>query len=155
MTNTVTTNEFHTRKIVSFRLGREEYGVDIMTVREIRSWTSTTTLPNAPSYVRGVINLRGSVLPVVDLAARLGMGRVEDNRSNVIIVIEGDGQLTGLLVDAVSDILTVNDDQFLPTPDIPSANVQEFIECVASIDDRMIQLVSTGQVLERRLDSAA
>lgn len=155
MNDTTSTNDRNARKIVAFRLGKEEYGVDIMTVREIRSWTATTALPKAPGYVRGVINLRGAVLPIVDLGARLGMVGTDDHPSNVIIVIEDDGRLIGLLVDAVSDILTISEESFLPTPDIPSANIQQFIECVATIEDRMIQLVATEEILDKRVDSAA
>ncbi|MEM9837666.1 MAG: chemotaxis protein CheW [Pseudomonadota bacterium] len=155
MTESQNTNDRDQRKIVAFRLGKEEYGVDIMAVREIRSWTATTALPKAPHYVRGVINLRGAVLPIVDLGLRLGMLGTDDKPSNVIIVIESQARLIGLLVDAVSDILTVGKDKFLPTPSIPSATVQQFIECVASIDDRMIQLVASDQILEHQIESAA
>ncbi|MEM1380489.1 MAG: chemotaxis protein CheW [Pseudomonadota bacterium] len=148
-------NDTHSRKIVSFRLGNEEYGVDILSVREIRGWTPTTVLPQAPHYVRGVINLRGAVLPVIDLGVRLGMSGTRDDSSNVIIVIEEDGRLIGLIVDAVSDILSLQEDQFLPTPEIPSTNIKDFIEGVATLDDRMIQLVATDQILGTAYESAA
>ncbi|MEM7739893.1 MAG: chemotaxis protein CheW [Pseudomonadota bacterium] len=155
MTNATTHETFEARKLVAFRLGEEDYSVDIMVVREIRSSTRTTQLPNSPSYVRGVINLRGAVVPVVDLAARLGMQGTDGSRNNVIIVIEEGGRLIGLLVDAVSDILAVASEQFLPTPDIPSEELRQFIACVATVEERMIQLVATDQILEPRVEHAA
>ena len=94
-------------ELLSFRLAEQEYSVDIMSVREIRGWTRATPLPHAPAYVRGVINLRGTVLPVVDLSTRLGMAPVEGDARNVIIVVQVGSQTAGLLVDAVSDILAL------------------------------------------------
>ena len=93
-------------ELISFRIGAQEFCVDIMAVREIRGWTPATPLPQAPSYVRGVINLRGAVLPIVDLSARLGLGDTEPSVRNVIIVVRIGTRLVGLLVDAVSEILT-------------------------------------------------
>ena len=94
-------NEF-----VAFRVGAQDFCVDIMGVREIRGWTPATPLPHAPPFVRGVINLRGAVLPIVDLAMRFGLGLTEPTPRSVIIVVHVHQQIVGLLVDAVSDILT-------------------------------------------------
>ena len=96
-------------EFLSFRVGDNEYSVNIMSVREIRGWTQTTSLPKAPKFVRGVINLRGIVLPVVDLALRLGLESSEPQERNVIIVVDVDGKTLGLRVDAVSDILSISD----------------------------------------------
>src|SRR5579872_4111430 len=95
------------RELISFRIGAQEFCVDIMAVREIRGWTAATALPQAPAFVRGVINLRGAVLPIVDLGARLGLGVADPTARHVIIVAQVQNQIVGLLVDAVSDILTV------------------------------------------------
>src|SRR5260221_12200767 len=108
------------RELIAFRIGAQEFCVDIMSIREIRGWTPATALPQSPSYVRGVINLRGAVLPIVDLAARLGFAMSEPTARHVIIVAQVGAQVVGLLVDAVSDILTVTDDVIQPTPDIAS-----------------------------------
>ena len=89
-----------------------------MSVREIRGWTAATPLPRTPDFVRGVINLRGAVLPIIDLSARLGLGFTEPEARHVIIVCRINNQMVGLLVDAVSDILTVTDDLIQPTPDV-------------------------------------
>src|SRR5271154_857131 len=108
------------RELIAFRVGLLECCIDIMMVREIRGWTLTTALPKSPPYVRGVINLRGSVLPVVDFAVRLGLPETEPTERNVIIVVQCGSQQIGLLVDAVSDILTVTEADIHPTPDVSS-----------------------------------
>ena len=108
------------RELIAFRIGDQEFCVNIMLVREIRGWTPATALPHAPPFVMGVINLRGVVLPIVDLAGRLGMKTAEPTPRHVIIVTQVKSKVIGLLVDAVSDILTVTDDNIQPTPEISS-----------------------------------
>ena len=121
--------------------------MDIMSVREIRGWTAATPLPQSPDYVRGVINLRGTVLPIVDLSARLGLGTVEPTPRHVIIVVHIGKRIVGLLVDAVSDILAVNDDALQPVPDVACNIVQSFLSAIITIEDRMISLVSLDKIL--------
>src|ERR1700745_3149921 len=104
-TNPQTNSGGALRQLISFRIGTQEFCVDIMAVREIRGWTVATALPQSPSFVRGVINLRGAVLPIVDLAARLGFESTKTSDRHVIIVAQIGEQVVGLLVDAVSDIL--------------------------------------------------
>src|ERR1700749_1392279 len=105
------------RELISFRIGAQEFCVDIMAVREIRGWTAATALPKSPAFVKGVIHLRGAGLPVVDLAARLGFEGADASDRHVIIVAQIGAQVVGLLVDAVSDIISVTDDIIQPTPD--------------------------------------
>ncbi|MGH6761726.1 MAG: chemotaxis protein CheW [Phyllobacterium sp.] len=141
-------NETHgNRELIAFRIGRQEFCVDIMSVREIRGWTPATELPQSPSYVRGVINLRGQVLPIVDLAARLGFPVPEPTVRHVIMVTQIGTQVVGLLVDAVSDILTVTDEVIQQTPDVASDVAKTFVQGVIAIEDRMISLVALDQVL--------
>ena len=109
-----------TQEMVAFRIGEQEYCMDIMSVREIRGWTPATPLPHSPTYVRGVINLRGAVLPIVDLSGRLGYEPVEPSARHVIIVAQTVNQVVGLLVDEVSDILTLLEENLQPTPDVAS-----------------------------------
>ena len=135
------------RELISFRIGTQEFCVDIMAVREIRGWTSATPIPHSPNYVRGVINLRGAVLPIVDLAARLGFGVPEPSARSVIIVAHIGNRTVGLLVDAVSDILTVSDDLVQPTPDVTCDTVKAFVKGILAVDDRLISLVSLDRVL--------
>jgi purine-binding chemotaxis protein CheW len=135
------------RELISFRIGSQEFCVDIMAVREIRGWTPATALPRSPSYVRGVVNLRGAVLPIVDLSARLGFASAEPSARHVIIVAQIGAQLVGLLVDAVSDILTVTSADVQPTPDVASDLVRTFVQGILAIDGRMISLIALDQVL--------
>ncbi len=135
------------RELISFLIGTQEFCVDIMSVREIRGWTPATALPQSPSFVRGVINLRGAVLPIVDLASRLGFEAAEPTQRHVIIVAQIDRQIVGLLVDAVSDILTVSDDLVQPPPDVASEMVRNFVQGLLAIDGRMISLISLDRIL--------
>jgi purine-binding chemotaxis protein CheW len=144
------------RELISFRIGAQEFCVDIMEVREIRGWTPATALPQAPPFVRGVINLRGAVLPIVDLGARLGLGAADPTARHVIIVAQVQNQVVGLLVDAVSDILTVTDDMIQPTPDVASEMVRTFVRGLLAIDGRMVSFISLDRVLpDRELEHAA
>lgn len=135
------------RELITFLIGKEEFSVDIMSVREIRGWTQATVLPNAPSYVRGVINLRGAVLSIIDLAARLGFPPTQTTARHVIIVVQIGNQVAGLLVDAVTGILTVKPGSILPTPDVASDLARNFIRGMMAIDNRMISLIGLDFVL--------
>ncbi len=144
------------RELISFRIGSQEFCVDIMDVREIRGWTPATALPQAPAFVRGVINLRGAVLPIVDLGSRLGLGSADPTARHVIIVAQVGSQVVGLLVDAVSDILTVTEDMIQPTPDVASEMVRNFVRGLLAIDGRMVSFISLDRVLpESEVEAAA
>lgn len=142
-------------ELIAFRIGEQEYCVDIMSVREIRGWTPSTPLPRSPDYVRGVINLRGAVLPIVDLATRLGLGAVAPDARSVIIVVRMGARLVGLLVDAVSDILTVDAAAIQPTPDVSSRTAQLFSRGILAVDQRMINWLNLDHVLPDAEDMAA
>jgi len=135
------------RELIAFRVGRQEFCINVMMVREIRGWTAATALPRAPRYIRGVINLRGAVLPIVDLAVRLGLPSTEPTARNVIIVVQIAQQQVGLLVDAVSDILTTSDNRIQPAPDVASDLVRSFVKGLLPVDGRMISLISLDQVV--------
>jgi purine-binding chemotaxis protein CheW len=141
--------------LISFQIGAQEFCVDIMSVREIRGWTPATPLPRTPVFVRGVINLRGAVLPIVDLGSRLGLQMTEPTERHVIIVTRIEEQLVGLLVDAVCDIITVRDDQIQSTPDVASDLVQQFVKGILSMEGRMISLIYLERVLPDREAEAA
>lgn len=143
------------QELISFRIGAQEFCVDIMAVREIRGWTEATPLPQSPSYVRGVINLRGAVLPIVDLSARLGLGDTEPSVRNVIIVVRIGPRLVGLLVDAVSEILTATADIIQPTPDVACDAVKTFIKGILAFDGRMISWVLLDRLLPELEEEAA
>lgn len=135
------------RELIAFRIGEQEFCVDIITVREIRGFAAATPLPHAPNFVVGVINLRGTVLPIVDLAARLGFGPTVPTARSVVIVVRIDRQLVGLLVDAVSDILTVTDDLLQATPDVASEIARSFVRGVMAFEGRMISMIAVDSIL--------
>ena len=135
------------RELISFLIGTQEFCVDIMSVREIRGWTPATPLPHSPSFVRGVINLRGAVLSIVDLADRLGFPPTEPSARAVIIVAQVGRQVVGLLVDAVTGILTVTCDSVQPTPDVASDMARSFVTGVLAVEGRMISLITLDHVL--------
>lgn len=143
------------RELIAFRVGAQEFCVDIMTVREIRGWTPATPMPHAPTFVRGVINLRGAVLPVMDLSARLGLGAVEPSPRHVIIVARVGEQTIGLLVDAVSDILTATDETIQPPPDVGCETARAFVKGILAVEGRMISLVSIHDLLPAAAEAEA
>jgi purine-binding chemotaxis protein CheW len=131
-----------TKQFITFTLDAQEYGVDIMRVREIKGWTEPTALPQSPAYVRGVINLRGIIVPILDLRARFGMGATTTTRMHVVIIVITDTRTTGLLVDAVSDIISVEPGSVRPVPQMDLPTEESFLEGLVALDDRMVTLVS-------------
>lgn len=136
------------RELIAFRIGDQEFCVNIMIVREIRGWTKATPMPHAPPYIIGMINLRGAVLPIIDLSQRLGMGAANASARHVIIVVQVKGKMAGLLVDAVSDILTVTDDNIQPTPEVSSELERSFARGILAIDGRMICLLELDALVQ-------
>ncbi|MER5171540.1 chemotaxis protein CheW [Thioclava sp. GXIMD2076] len=155
MTDVASTQTSSEIELLSFRLADEEYSVDIMSVREIRGWTRATPLPHAPPHVRGVINLRGTVLPVVDLSIRLGMDPVEGDARNVIIVVQFGNQTAGLLVHAVSDILSIPREELQPPPDLAADLSHSFISALTIVEGRMIRVLDLATVLPEDTAEAA
>jgi purine-binding chemotaxis protein CheW len=143
------------REYITFRIGAQYYCIDIMSVREIRGWTPATALPRAPGFVRGVINLRGVVLPIIDLADRLGFEPTEPTARHVIIVAQTGKQVVGLLVDAVSDIIAMAAEKVQATPDVGSEAARAFVLGVMAIDDRMISLIALESVMPTLAREAA
>ena len=143
------------RELIAFRIGEQEFTVNIMHVREIRGWTPATPLPHSPSYMRGVINLRGAVLPIVDLSARLGMKPAEPTARHVIIVAQMKDKIVGLLVDAVSDILTITDEAIQPTPEVASDLEKSFARGIIALENRMICLVDLEAIFPETESEAA
>lgn len=135
------------RELIAFRIGEQEFCIDIMSVREIRGWTPATPLPRSPGYMKGVINLRGAVLPIVDLAARFGLATTEPTARHVIMVAHVGGRLVGLLVDAVSDIIQMDGATLQATPDMASDQVKAFVKGLFALEGRMISLVELGWII--------
>ncbi|MDX1922568.1 MAG: chemotaxis protein CheW [Alphaproteobacteria bacterium] len=136
-------------QFITFRVGKEEYGVDIMAVREIKGWVPATRLPNSPHFVRGVINLRGIMVPIYDLRARFGGGETEITRTHVVIIVKVGERMFGVLVDGVSDILTITEDQIKPAPEMDSTVDSAYLRGLITIKERMVALL----VLEKLFTS--
>jgi purine-binding chemotaxis protein CheW len=136
-------------ELLSFSVCGEDYSVDIMSVREIRGGTTATALPHAPDFVRGVINLRGNVLPILDLAVRLGLPRrISDADRHVIIVVDVGGRMVGLMVDAVSDILTAAAEDLQPPPEVGSGGGgASHVNALFVMNDRLYRVLDLGSVL--------
>ena len=141
---------------LSFMLAGEEYAVDILRVQEVRGWENATPLPNAPAYIKGVINLRGVVVPIVDLRARFGLEAVEYGKMTVVIVLrlcrEGRDRIVGVVVDAVSDVLDVNAEQRKPAPDVGTSGDASFVLGMATIGDKMVILLDVDHLLDALAD---
>ncbi|WP_299737190.1 chemotaxis protein CheW [uncultured Roseobacter sp.] len=136
-----------TIELLTFQLADQEYSLDIMSVREIRGWTRTTPLPHAPSYMKGVINLRGTVLPVMDLSERLGLKPQEQTDRNVIIVVNHNDVMTGLLVDAVSDIIALTAEDLQPPPEMQPGSTSNVVSSLTLIDERMIRVLDLSAIV--------
>ena len=136
------------RQLITFQLGDQILGIDIMAIREIRAWSPATPLPNVPDHVRGVVNLRGVVLPVIDLRRRLGWGTTDPTARHVIIVVRIGEQLQGIIVDAVNDIVTIGTDMLQPPPDMGDAIAANFLDGLATIDDRLILVLALDRLVD-------
>jgi purine-binding chemotaxis protein CheW len=129
-------------EFLTFRLGAEEYGIDILRVQEIRSYEEPTRIANSPSFIKGVVNLRGVIVPVVDLRIKLGCEKVEYNDFTVVIVLNVKGRVVGAVVDSVSDVLELSRDAIKPAPEMNSSAVDTaFITGIASVGERMLILM--------------
>jgi len=134
-------------QLVSFRIGDEEFGVDILKVQEINRMPEVTRVPNAPEFVDGVINLRGKVIPVIALRRRFGMARKESDKNTRIVVVDLDGKIVGFVVDAVSEVLRIPKSLIEPPPSIASGIESEYITAVGKLEDRLLILLDLGKVL--------
>lgn len=144
---------------LTFSISKEEYGVNIMQVKEIRGWSDTTRLPNSVDYMRGVINLRGSIIPIFDLRARFNMGQTEATEKHVVVILDMDNRTFGLLVDAVSDILDVTPSQVNEAPHGSGGNGQvddAFVSGLISVNEKMVVVLDVEHLFSNAtLDQAA
>ena len=128
-------------EFLTFRLGAEEYGIDILRVQEIRSYEEPTRIANAPHFIKGVVNLRGVIVPVVDLRIKLGCEKVEYNGFTVVIVLNVRGRVVGAVVDSVSDVLELASELIKPAPEMNTSMDTSFITGIASVGERMLILM--------------
>jgi len=128
-------------EFLTFRLGAEEYGIDILRVQEIRSYEAPTRIANAPAFIKGVVNLRGVIVPIVDLRLKLGCASAEYNSFTVVIVLNVKGRVVGAVVDSVSDVLELQGESVKPAPEMASAVDVSYITGIGSVGERMLILM--------------
>ena len=128
-------------EFLTFRLGAEEYGIDILKVQEIRSYEQPTRIANAPAFIKGVVNLRGVIVPIVDLRLKLGCDTAEYNSFTVAIVLNVKGRVVGAVVDSVSDVLALDGETIKPAPEMSSSIDTAYITGIGSVADRMLILM--------------
>jgi len=135
-------------ELLSVRIGDQDFALDIMAVREIRGWIASTPLPHAPGFIKGMINLRGVILAIVDLAERLGLPTREPDPSSVVVVVEACGRIIGLVVDAVSDIITVTDDMVQRPPDVGS-DTANTISGLLTLEGRIVTIIAIPSIVDQ------
>ena len=139
------------QQYLTFILGVEEYGVDILRVQEIKGWDTATEIPNTPDYIQGVMNLRGIIVPIIDLRKRFDLEKVEYGKTTVVIVLKvksNDKERTmGFVVDAVADVYDVSEEQLKPPPDFGCKVGTEFVKGLATMDEKMIILLDIDQLM--------
>lgn len=141
------TDKDDVRQCIIFTVGSEEYGIGILAVREIRGWTPENRLPNLPPHIRGIINLRGIIIPILDLRARFGGGATEATKTHVVIVIQVGAMSRGLLVDAISDILTISRDQIKPVPAMEiGEETSDYLMGLVTVEQRMVTLLDATRL---------
>ena len=134
-------------QIISFAIGDDQYGVDIMAVREIKGWSEITHLPRQPESVRGVLNLRGAIVPIIDLRCRFGQGLTEASAIHVVIIVQVGPRVVGLLADRVLDIVSFDTAQVQPVPKIAQASRIDFLSGLVTVDTSMIALIDLNNLL--------
>jgi purine-binding chemotaxis protein CheW len=135
-------NEF-----LTFTLGHEEYGVEILKVQEIRSHEAVTTIANAPEFIKGVVNLRGVIVPIVDMRIKFRLEKVEYNQFTVVIILNVADRVVGMVVDSVSDVITLSPDQIRPAPAFGAALDTEYIIGLGTLDKRMLILMDIEKLM--------
>ena len=134
-------------EVLSFRLGSEEYAISILKVQEIRGYDAVTRIANAPDYLKGVVNLRGIIVPVVDMRIKFNVGAVTYDAFTVVIVLNINNHTIGMVVDSVSDVVTLTPDQIKPAPDLGATVAAEYLRGLGTVGDRMLIMLDIDQLL--------
>ncbi|MRW88229.1 chemotaxis protein CheW [Pseudoduganella sp. FT26W] len=132
---------------LAFKLGAEEYGIDILKVQEIRGYEAVTRIANAPEFIKGVINLRGIIIPVVDMRIKFNLGSPVYDQFTVVIILNINGRVVGMVVDSVSDVTTLTADQVKPAPEMGTAFSSDYMIGLGTIDERMLILVNIDKLM--------
>ncbi|MBS4095665.1 MAG: chemotaxis protein CheW [Sulfuricella sp.] len=142
--STALANEF-----LIFTLGREEYGIEILRVQEIRGYDAVTTFANMPEFIKGVINLRGIIVPIIDMRIKFHLGSVEYNQFTVVIILNVAQRVIGMVVDGVSDVITLNSEQIKSAPEFGSTLDSKYVTGIGTVDQRMLILVDIEKLMTR------
>jgi purine-binding chemotaxis protein CheW len=134
-------------EFLTFTLGSEEYGMDILKVQEIRGYDAVTTIANTPVFIKGVINLRGTIVPIVDLRIKFNLGTVEYNQLTVVIILNLGSRVVGIVVDSVSDVLALTPEQIRPAPELSAGLDTRYIMGLGTVDERMLILVDIEKLM--------
>ncbi len=138
---------FASNEFLTFRLGSEEYGIDILKVQEIRGYDAITQIANAPEFIKGVVNLRGIIVPIVDMRIKFSLGHAEYDQFTVVIILNVAGRVMGVVVDGVSDVITLEAGQMRPTPEFGSIINTEYIKGLGTVDERMLILLDIEKLM--------
>ncbi|MFQ3236777.1 MAG: purine-binding chemotaxis protein CheW [Paraglaciecola sp.] len=149
MNNKVTQDNLHTesKEFLSFVLGDEHYALDIMAVKEIRGYETVTKIANAPGFIKGVINLRGEIVPIVDLRIKFSVGEATYDEFTIVIMLNVFDRIVGIVVDGVSDVIKLEKDDIRPPPEFGVAFDSKYLHGLASVDDNMIILVNIDSLI--------
>ena len=138
------------REFLAFTLGSEEYGIDILKVQEIRGYEAVTRIANAPEFIKGVINLRGIIIPVVDMRIKFNLGTPVYDQFTVVIILNISGRIMGMVVDSVSDVTTLAPEQLKPAPDMGAVFDSDYMIGLGTLDERMLILVDIDKLMSSR-----
>ena len=136
-----------TQEFLTFTLGSEEYAIDILRVQEIRGYDQVTAIANSPAFIKGVINLRGAIVPIIDLRIKFNLQEVRFDSFTVVIVLNIGKQVIGMVVDGVSDVITLTPEQMRPVPDLSSSITGDHLLAIGSLDDRMLILLDIEKLM--------
>lgn len=135
------------QEYLTFTLGAEEYAIDILSVQEIRGYDAVTTIANAPTFIKGVVNLRGIIVPIVDLRIKFGIGNVEYTPFTVVIILNIAGRIVGIVVDSVSDVTMLRPEQIRPAPEFAATVNTKYIQGLGTLDERMLIVIDIGKLM--------
>ncbi|HEX5393012.1 MAG TPA: chemotaxis protein CheW [Rhodocyclaceae bacterium] len=138
---------FEEQEFLTFTLGPEEYAIDILKVQEIRGYETPTTIANAPAFIKGVVNLRGTIVPIVDLRIKFNVGTVEYTPFTVVIILNIGGRVVGIVVDSVSDVIRLKRDQIHPAPEFAATVDTQYINGLGTLDERMLIVVDIARLM--------
>lgn len=147
MSNVNVADDAAVNEILVFTLGREEYGIDILKVQEIRGYDAVTTLANMPKFIKGVINLRGAIVPIIDMRIKFNLGQADYNQFTVVIILNIGRRVVGIVVDGVSDVLTLSPEQIRPAPEFGGTVNTEYLLGLGAVDERMIILMDIEKMM--------